>query len=430
MDVDRQRPVGSGSACSRALRSSGSTAAHSLLAGSTVVTSAGQVTMPAPLLFARTLTSAVVGEAGDVLFATAVQHEVRAVVPDVPDHSRSVAGYVHPHDAALTRRLVHQRRDRHGTIIRSRPGCSLVTQLERPGALTAPPPVDALLLTIAIAGVSTSGPLIAATAAPALAIAMWRNAMASGALLPLALGRRETRAELRGLDRRERRMAVLAGLLLAAHFATWIPSVTFTSVAAATALVATQPVWAALLVRARGGVLPRTAWVGIGLAVAGAAVITGVDVGVGTRHLVGDLLALAGGALAAGYVTAGGEVRRSVGTTTYTAVCYSVTSVVLLVVCLVGRQHLTGYSGGAWLRIVALTVGAQLLGHSLINVVLRATGPLVVSLAILFEVPGATLLAVIFLHQHVRLGQLPGAVLLLAGIALVVRAGARAQPVE
>lgn len=305
-----------------------------------------------------------------------------------------------------------------------------MTQLERPGALTAPPPMDALLLTIAIVGVSTSGPLIAATAAPALAIAMWRNMMASAVLVPLALGRRTTRAELRRLDGRERRFAVLAGFLLAAHFATWIPSVTFTSVAASTALVATQPVWAALLVRVRGGALPRTAWAGIGLAVAGAAVITGVDVGVGTRHLVGDLLALTGGALAAGYVTAGGEVRRSVGTTTYTAICYSVTAVVLLVVCLVGRQHLAGYSGSAWLKLVALTVGAQLLGHSLINVVLRATGPLVVSLAILFEVPGATLIAAIFLHQQVRLGQLPGAVLLLAGIALVVRAGARAQPVE
>ncbi|MGH3743312.1 MAG: DMT family transporter [Mycobacteriales bacterium] len=305
-----------------------------------------------------------------------------------------------------------------------------MTQLERPGTLSAPPPLDAVLLVVAIAGVSTSGPLIAATAAPALAIALWRNTMASAVLVPIALARRTTRAELRRLDRRERRFAVLAGLLLAAHFATWIPSVTLTSVAAATALVATQPVWAALLVRARGGVLPPAAWAGIGLAVAGAAVITGIDVGVGTRHLVGDLLALTGGALAAGYVTAGGEVRRSVGTTTYTAICYSVTAAVLLVVCLVGRQHLAGYSGGAWLRLVALTVAAQLLGHSLINVVLRATGPLVVSLAILFEVPGATLIAAIFLHQHVRLGQLPGAVLLLAGIALVVRAGARGEPVE
>ena len=106
------------------------------------------------------------------------------------------------------------------------------------------------------------------------------------------------------------------------------------------------------------------------------------------------------------------------------------TAVALLVVCLVGRQPLAGYPAGAWWRLAALTVAAQLGGHSLINVVLRTTGPLVVSLAILFEVPGATLIAAITLHQHVRLAQLPGALLLLAGIALVVRAGARAQPVE
>lgn len=302
--------------------------------------------------------------------------------------------------------------------------------LDRPGALTAPPPADALLLVIAIVGVSTSGPLIAATTAPALAIAFWRNAFATGVLLPWSLARRTTRHELTRLDRRERRLAVAAGLLLAAHFATWVPSVTLTSVAASTALVATQPVWAALLVRVRGGALPRVAWAGITLAVAGAAVITGIDVGVSGRHLAGDLLALVGGALAAAYVTAGGEVRRSVGTTTYTTIAYGVTAAALLVVCLVGRQHLAGYPATAWLKLAGLTVGAQLLGHSLINVVLRSTGPLVVSLAILFEVPGASLIAAVALHQHVRLVQLPGLVLLLAGVALVIRAGARAQPVE
>ncbi len=302
--------------------------------------------------------------------------------------------------------------------------------LERPGHLAPPPPLDALLLAVALVGVSTSGPLIAATAAPALAIAFWRNAFATAVLLPVALGGASTRAELRGLDRRERRFAVGAGLLLALHFATWVPSVTYTSVASSTALVATQPVWAALLVRVRGGRLPAAAWWGIWTAVLGAAVLTGADLSLSPRHLVGDLLALVGGGFAAAYVTAGGEVRRSVGTTTYTTVCYAVTAVALLVVCLVGRQHLGGYPASAWVRLAALTVGAQLLGHSLINRVLRSTGPLVVSLAILFEVPGASLIAAVFLNQGIRLAQLPGALLLLVGIATVIRAGARAQPVE
>ena len=298
----------------------------------------------------------------------------------------------------------------------------------RPGVLAPPPPTDIVAMTVALAAVSTSGPLIAATVAPALAIAFWRNAMASALLVPYALVSR--RSELQRLSSSERRLALGAGVLLALHFATWVPSVTLTSVASATALVATQPVWAALIARARGDRISGQAWAGIWLAVAGAAVLTGADVSLSARAVGGDLLALVGGIFAAAYVTAGSAVRRSVSTTTYTTVCYSVTAVLLLAVCVVGRQHLTGYPGSAWLRLVGLTVGAQLLGHSLFNRVLRTTSPTVVSLAILFEVPGAALLAVVFLHQHVRAAQLPGALLLLVGIVLVLRAGARAVPTE
>ncbi|HEV7208519.1 MAG TPA: DMT family transporter [Mycobacteriales bacterium] len=297
-----------------------------------------------------------------------------------------------------------------------------------PGVLAAPPRGDVLLLIVGVSAVSTSGPLIAATAAPALAIAFWRNALATGVLLPVAAWRH--RRELRGLHRRERYLALLAGALLAAHFATWVPSVTLTSVGSSTALVATQPVWAALLARRAGARISRGAWVGIWLAVAGAAVLTGADLSLSGRAVAGDLLALVGGAFAAAYVTAGGAVRRSVSTTAYTTICYGVTALLLLVVCLIGRQQLVGYDGRTWLKLAALTGGAQLLGHSVFNRVLRTTSPTVVSLTILVEVPGATLIAALVLHQPVRLAQLPGAVLLLAGVGAVIRAGARAVPAE
>jgi drug/metabolite transporter (DMT)-like permease len=249
-----------------------------------------------------------------------------------------------------------------------------------------PQGTDAVLLSIAVVAVSTSGPIMAATAAPALAIAFWRNALASGVLLPVVLA--TCRDELRGLDRRELRWAALAAVFLALHFATWIPSLTYTSVASATALVATQPVWAALLSTLRGAPVSRPVWVGIGVAVAGALLLTGVDLRVSGEALFGDLLALAGGAFAAAYMVAGSEVRRSVSTTTYTFLCYSGTALLLLVVCLVWRQELTGYDTRTWVQLAAITVGAQLLGHSLCNLVLRSTSVTVVSLALLFEIPG------------------------------------------
>jgi len=288
---------------------------------------------------------------------------------------------------------------------------------------------DAVLVTIALVAVSTSGPLMAATAVPALAIAFWRNAMAAGVLLPVALT--TCRDELRGLTRRERRWALLAGVLLAAHFGTWIPALDYTSVASATALVATQPVWAALLSGLRGQPVSRPVWVGIGVAISGALLLTGVDLQLSREALLGDALAIAGGAFAAAYMVAGAEVRRSVSTTTYTFLCYSTCAGVMLAVCVLGRQALAGYDAEDWLKLLAITAGAQLLGHSLFNVVLRSISPTVLSLTILLEIPGAALIAAVFLGQTPPLLAIPAAVLLVAGLALVIRASrTESVPVE
>ena len=302
-------------------------------------------------------------------------------------------------------------------------------------ATIGPVRTDALLVAVAIATVSTSGPLMAATVVPALAIAFWRNALATGVLAPYALVRH--RAELTGIfrseGRTERRTAGMAGLFLALHFATWVPSLGYTSVASATALVATQPVWAALLARAQGQHVSGRVWAGIGIALAGVLLLTASDLSVSGRALIGDALALIGGAFAALYMTAGSRVRQSVSTSTYTTLCYGVAAGLLLAVCVIGRVDLGGYAAIDWWRLVALTVGAQLLGHSLFNVVLRTVSPTVLSLTLLLEIPGAALVAWVFLGQSVPLLALPAAVLLLTGIAVVIQAGRRVPvslPVE
>jgi drug/metabolite transporter (DMT)-like permease len=297
---------------------------------------------------------------------------------------------------------------------------------DAPDLLRMPPPADLATIAVALVAVSTSGPLMAATAAPALCIAFWRNAIASGLIVPYAMVR--NRAELRGMGRAETRMALVAGGFLAAHFATWVPSLTYTSVASATALVSTQPIWAALLARRGGHHVPRQAWVGIVLAVVGAGLLSGADFTVSSRALAGDVLAVAGGMFAAGYTVAGHRVRQSVSTSSYTAICYSAAALVLLVVCLAAQKPLTGYSANTWVKLVAITLGAQLLGHSLFNRVLRTTSPTVVSLAILFEVPGATLLAWVWLGQHPAPSAVPGLLLLLVGIGVVIAARDRSTP--
>src|SRR5688500_5636587 len=150
--------------------------------------------------------------------------------------------------------------------------------------VSRPPRRDLFLIAVAVAAVSTSAPLIREAQAPALAIAFWRNALAVAVLGPVCAVRR--RDEIAGLERGPAGGAVLAGLLLAAHFATWVPSLSYTTVASSVALVATQPVWAALLARFRGQWVPTQAWLGIGIAVGGAVLLTGVDVALSGRALV------------------------------------------------------------------------------------------------------------------------------------------------
>jgi drug/metabolite transporter (DMT)-like permease len=280
---------------------------------------------------------------------------------------------------------------------------------------------DLVLIAVAISAVSTSAPLIREAEAPALAIAFWRNALAIVALGPLCAVRR--RGEIARLERAQTRGCLLAGVFLSAHFATWVPSLSFTTVASSVALVATQPVWAAFMARARGDHVPGQVWVGIGVAVAGAVTLTGVDLALSARALVGDLLALAGGILAAAYVTVGSEVRQTVSTTLYTTICYTTAAVALGLACLGGGLALSGYDGRTWICLLALTVGPQLLGHSVVNRVLRTTSATVVSVAILFEIVGSTLLAWAAFGETPPTGAYPAAVLIAVGTVLVVLAG-------
>jgi drug/metabolite transporter (DMT)-like permease len=277
-------------------------------------------------------------------------------------------------------------------------------------------------LAVAIVAVSSSAPLIAYAAAPALAIAFWRNALAVAVLVPTAAVRRRSQlADLvRGDGRRAGLLCALAGLALAAHFGTWVPSAKLTSVATATAMAATQPIWAALIAFARRVRLARSTWLGIGVAVAGTVLATGADLGVSRRAVIGDLLGLAGGAAFAVYATLGEQARARTSTVAYTTVCYTVCAVTLGVVCLAGGVPLHGYDAPSWLAIVALTAGPQFMGHSLINYTLHRISATTVSVLMLLEVPGAALIGWALLGQLPRASSVPGLALLVVGVAVAV----------
>ena len=286
--------------------------------------------------------------------------------------------------------------------------------------------LDAVLLGVAVLAVSTSGPLVREADAPTMAIAFWRTLLGSAVIVPLALVR--NRRELHGLSRGQVRTAMIAGLFLALHFGTWIPSLSFTSVASSVALTCTQPVWAAVMARTRGEHIARGAWFGIAVALCGALLLTGVDFSLSARALFGDLLALTGGIFGAAYVTVGADARRTMSTTVYTALCYPVAATGLVIACVAGRQPLAGYSARTWWILLAITAGPQLLGHTLVNRVLHAISATVVSVAILFEIVGASLIAWWWFGEAPSGGAYPAAALIAAGVVLVVRASNAPSP--
>ncbi|MFG2717521.1 DMT family transporter [Streptomyces sp. NPDC048416] len=294
------------------------------------------------------------------------------------------------------------------------------TATEPAPQLAAVPRIDVVLLGVAIASVSLSAPLIAATAAPALAIAFWRNALAVGALTPVAWFK--YRARLRALTRREVGLTIGAGALLALHFGLWLPSLSMTSVASSTALCTTTPIWTTIALRLRGHRPPALVWAGTLAACVGVVMLTGVDLSLSPRALAGDALALGGGIAAAGYVLLGAEVRRTVDTVPYTYLCYGTAAAGLLTAALVSGAELTAYDGATWLKLGVLTLAAQLLGHSLLNRVVASLGASVTSTAILLETPGAALIAALWLGQQPPVLAYPALLVILAGLALVVRA--------
>jgi drug/metabolite transporter (DMT)-like permease len=245
-----------------------------------------------------------------------------------------------------------------------------------------------------------------------LAISFWRCFVGAAVLVPFA------RPKLRGLQGRHTRPALIAGALLAIHFATWITSIELTSVAIAVLLVSTAPIFVAVAARyVTHERLNRVGWIGIALAMAGTVIIGGSDFA--GSSIGGSLLALIGGATGGWYVLAGQVARRDLGLLEYAVITYSFAAVLLLPFCLATGAELWGYGAQTWWAIAGMIVGPQLLGHTLINYVLSDIDATSVSVTIMAEPVIAMALAYILFEEVPRAIVYPAAVLILGGIYLV-----------
>jgi drug/metabolite transporter (DMT)-like permease len=272
---------------------------------------------------------------------------------------------------------------------------------------------DLVRLGVGILGIGSSGPLIALSAMPIPTLIFWRNLGGALFTAPFALKH--------SLDRRGVRWSIAAGVVLALHFIGFFMAMRMTSVAAGTALVALQPIFASIFIKATGGTIPPKAWFGMGISFIGVLLISGIDFSLDRRSFLGDIAAIVSAALAAIYVMWGAKAQETLETTSYTSICYFTCAITALPITLMGGYQIFGFPAREWWVLLALIVGAQILGHSMFNSVLKRVSPAVVSLIVFFEVPVAALLAKIFEIGNQPSGLIiPGVILILVGCTLVV----------
>jgi drug/metabolite transporter (DMT)-like permease len=264
---------------------------------------------------------------------------------------------------------------------------------------------------------------------PSLTIAAMRMGLAALILLPFAWPR--LRAELPRSAAQHLRLTLLSGACLAVHFWSWISSLAYTSVASSTVLVTTNPIWVGLasllLLRER---LAPAGIVGIVLSIAGTGLIFFTDTQSSAPHAapaLGNGLALIGAISASAYLLLGRAMRARLGLLSYIWLAYASAAAVLWIAVAASRSAVLGFSFLAYLLVLALAIGPQLLGHTAFNWSLRRLSATFVALSILGEPVGSALLAYFLFGEKLAAPQLAGFLLILAGIFIAARAEANAR---
>jgi len=276
---------------------------------------------------------------------------------------------------------------------------------------------DIAFMSLGVLGIGTSGPVIANSLMPVPTLIFWRNLGGAIIMSPFALAKREWQT---AQQRSAIKISIFSGFLLALHFMGFFIAMRFTSVAAGTALTAVQPIFTAIYLRFKGGTIPKRAWGGMAVAFLSVLLITGIDIQISFHSFLGDLAALIGAALAAAYMLIGSKAQKSLSTSTYTTFCYGMCALTALPIALFAKLPVLHFPVRQWVLVIALILGAQILGHTMFNLSLKRVSPAVVSLIVFFEVPVSAILAYFWLGQKPPAGIIPGIVGLLIGCGIFV----------
>jgi len=277
-----------------------------------------------------------------------------------------------------------------------------------------------LALVIGVLGVSSSAILVKLTGAPPVVIAVYRMMFTFLMILPFAL--KKSSEDFRLLKKAQYFLAFISGLFLSLHFISWFTALQYTSVASATVLVDTHP----LFVLFFGYILwretyPFKAYLGVFIALIGTVILSWGDLHLGVDNLKGDLLALIGAFAVAGYYLCGRHLRKTMNVLPYTTLVYGFSALFLFIVTLAMGYPLLGYSYQDYLVFLALAVFCTIMGHTVLNWALKFLPTASVSVSVLGEPVIASIMAYLIFQESLSPQQLFASILILGGIFYFVR---------
>jgi drug/metabolite transporter (DMT)-like permease len=279
-----------------------------------------------------------------------------------------------------------------------------------------------VILFVGVVSVSFAAIFIRLAEAPPLVIAACRLALASIILIPIASFK--AKSNLKGLPRRDILLLGLCSIFIALHFGLWITSLSYTSIASSVVLVTAHPAFVAIISYFLWGErLNRLTIGGIVVAMVGIVFINSGELFFGPQALLGNILALVAGLAMGAYLIIGRQLRSSLDIVSYLTVVNTGAAVLLIAAAAFMGYSLFGYSATTYIMLILLAIVPQLIGHSSLNMAVRLVPAILVSVAILGEPVGATILGGLILNESPTTSEILGGILIIAGIFMVVKYG-------
>ncbi|MBF8982999.1 DMT family transporter [Lutibacter sp. B2] len=277
-----------------------------------------------------------------------------------------------------------------------------------------------IAIIIAVLAVSFSSIFIKMSSAPALIVASYRLGITVLLMLPSIFLKNTD--EIKSLDKKTFFTCMIGGVVLAAHFTTWVYAVKYTSIASAVVLVNTTPIFTVIatyiLFKEK---TTKKALLGIGIAFLGAVIISGGDYTLGSNIILGDALATVGALFFAIYLMIGRAIRQKISVSSYTFIVYSTCFITLFLGILILDIPLYPYPLREWMIFLALALVCTFLGHSMLNWALGYVSSTFVSTTILGEPVCSIIWAKLIFSENPTLWQIAGSIIILYGIYAYTR---------